>query len=174
MAKCDFCGTSILMGGVRAGQQHFCNNKCAQNASILNVAQQIPADILEKRIEEVWRGNCPKCNGTGPIDVHKYHQVWSALVLTRRTTDSQVSCRSCGTRRQVESLLISLVAGWWGFPWGLIYTPVQVARNISDMMNGPDTSQPSQELRKMVRVNLGAQILAKQRATAGVRPGMVG
>jgi hypothetical protein len=171
MAKCDYCGTSIFMGGVRNGQQHFCNNKCAQGAYILSVSQNIPADVMERKIEEVWRGNCPKCNGTGPVDVHKSYQIWSAVVLTRYSTNTQVSCRSCATKRQAGALAMSLVFGWWGFPWGLIITPVQVTRNIVDMINGPQSAEPSPELRKMVKVNIGAQILAKQK-TGGVPPGM--
>jgi hypothetical protein len=50
--------------------------------------------VVDRQVEEIFRGNCPKCRGLGPIDVHKVHQVWSALVLTRWTTKSQVSCRS--------------------------------------------------------------------------------
>ena len=72
MAKCNYCGSTILMGGVTAGQQRFCNNKCHQNAYILSVSQTIPADVVEKRVEEVWRGNCPKCNGLGMIVVRYY------------------------------------------------------------------------------------------------------
>ena len=169
MAKCDYCGSTILMGGVRNGQQRFCNNKCAQSAYILSVSQTIPADVLDRKIEEVWRGNCPKCNGLGPVDVHKSHQVWSIFVLTRYSTKSQVSCRSCATKTQAGALAMSLFFGWWGFPWGLIITPVQVTRNIVDMVNGPHSAEPSPELRKLVKVNIGSQILANQKAAQ--RPG---
>jgi hypothetical protein len=27
--------------------------------------------------------------------------------------------------------LLSLLLGWWGFPWGLIYTPLCLATNLS-------------------------------------------
>jgi len=27
--------------------------------------------------------------------------------------------------------LLSLLVGWWGFPWGFIYTPAALARNLS-------------------------------------------
>ena len=27
--------------------------------------------------------------------------------------------------------LLSLFIGWWGFPWGLIYTPVVIIQNLS-------------------------------------------
>jgi hypothetical protein len=58
-------------------------------------------------------------------------------------------------------VLFSLFCGWWGFPWGLILTPVQITRNIAGMYKGPDPSKPSDTLRKLVLVNIGAQALQK-------------
>lgn len=164
MAKCGYCGSSILMGGARAGDQRFCNNTCLQNARILSITKNVPNDVLERKIEEVWRGNCPKCRSLGPVDVHKVHEVWSALVLTRWTTQSQISCRSCATKRQFGGMAFSAALGWWGFPWGLILTPVQISRNIIGLSRGPDPSRPSDALRKAVLVNLGLQ-MAKAAAT---------
>ena len=149
------------MGGVSAGAQRFCNGRCHQNAFILSAAQQIPPDAIERQVEEVFRGNCPQCRGLGPIDVHKVHRVWSALVLTRWTTTPQVSCRSCATKSQLGGVLSSAVLGWWGFPWGLILTPVQIGRNLAGICAGPDSSKPSASLRKLVQVNLGAQLIQK-------------
>lgn len=34
--------------------------------------------------------------------------------------------------------LLSLVLGWWGFPWGLIYTPMAVFNNLN---GGKDVTQ---------------------------------
>jgi hypothetical protein len=158
------------MGGVRAGSQRFCNNKCHQNAYILSLTKNVPADVLERKVEEVWRGNCPKCRQLGPIDLHKVHEVWSALILTRWTTSGQVSCRSCATKRQLGGIAFSFVLGWWGIPWGLILTPVQITRNFAAIIRGPDTSRPSDGLRKLVLVNLGAQMLAQQKAAATKQP----
>jgi hypothetical protein len=164
MAKCGYCNSTILMGGVRSGDQRFCNSRCAQNARVLSVTQNIPADVLERKIEEVWRGNCPKCKGLGPVDVHKVHEVWSVLVLTRWTTKAQVSCHFCAIKRQLGGVAFSFFFGWWGFPWGLVLTPVQITRNIIGMSRGPDSAQPSDGLRKLVRVNMGANMLASQKA----------
>lgn len=160
MAKCAYCGSTIIMGGVTQGSERFCNVACRNNAFTLQLSQSVAPEVLEQKIEEVWRGKCPKCGGYGPVDVHKVHQVWSALVLTRWTSRQYVCCRSCGTKRQLGGLLISGVAGWWGFPWGLILTPVQITRNIVGMCNGPDLSRPSADLRKAVQVHIGAQIHA--------------
>jgi hypothetical protein len=126
--------------------------------------------MLEKQTEEVFRGNCPKCNGLGPVDVHKVHQVWSALILTRWSSAQQVSCKSCATKSQLGGTLFSLALGWWGFPWGLVLTPVQVVRNIAEMCSGPDSAQPSQALRKLVLVNMGARMVQAGQTSAGAVP----
>ena len=164
MTKCNYCGSTIVMGGVRAGDQRFCNNKCHQNAYILSVTQNIPPEVVDRKVEEVWRGNCPRCRQLGPVDVHQVHEVWSALILTRWTTKAQVSCHSCAIKRQLGGAAFSFFFGWWGFPWGLILTPIQITRNVVGMWRGPDSSRPSDHLRKLVLVNLGAQMLASQKA----------
>jgi hypothetical protein len=48
--------------------------------------------------------------------------------------------------------------GWWGIPWGLILTPIQVARNILGIFGGPDKSRPSDALRQSVRVTLARNL----------------
>jgi hypothetical protein len=170
MAKCASCGSTIFMGGVRAGAQRFCNNKCYQDFKALSYSSIVPNDVLERKLEEVWRGNCPKCRGLGPIDVHRIHEVWSALVLTRWTTKAQISCRSCATRRQLGGVGFSMLLGWWGFPWGLILTPVQITRNVMGIVRGPDSSGPSPELRKMILVHLGTQVVAASQKAAVKQP----
>ena len=174
MTKCGYCGSTIIMGGVKAGGQRFCNKKCHQNAYILSVTKNVAADVLDRKVEEVWRGNCPKCRGLGPVDVHKIYEVWSVLVLTRWTTKLQVSCHSCAAKRQLGGAAFSLLFGWWGFPWGLILTPVQITRNVMGMSRGPDSSRASDSLRRLVLVNLGTQMMASQKASAGQPPSLPG
>jgi hypothetical protein len=172
MAQCGYCGTTILFGGVREGAERYCNRKCHQNAYVLRVAQQVPPDVLERQTEEVFRGNCPKCRGLGPIDVHKVHRVWSALLLTSWSSSQQVSCRSCATKSQIGGILFSGLLGWWGFPWGLVMTPVQIARNIGGMCTRSN-SAPSPELRKLVQVTLGMKMLQaaqSQQPASGAPP----
>jgi hypothetical protein len=174
MTKCGYCGTTIFMGGVRSGDQRFCNNNCFQNARLLTMTKNIPSDVLERKVEEVWRGNCPKCRSLGPIEVHKSYDVWSALVLTRWSTKSQISCHSCGIKRQIGATAFSFFFGWWGIPWGLILTPIQISRNVIGMVRGPDPSRPSDALRRAVLtghlMKVSAQTLAKQRAPANQPP----
>jgi hypothetical protein len=166
MAKCGYCGSTIIMGGVRSGDQRFCNNKCHQSSLVLGVAQQIPPDVIERQVEEIWRGNCPKCRALGPVDVHQFHEVWSIGIMTRWTSTPRVCCRSCATKRQAGALVFSLFCGWWGFPRGLVLTPVQISRNVAGMFGGPDSSKPSAALQRLVRVNLGLQAIQRSASQA--------
>ena len=57
----------------------------------------------------------------------------SILIMTfKRSTD--VYLVRPGENAVVKGLpwtLLSFFVGWWGFPWGLIYTPAALAKNLS-------------------------------------------
>jgi hypothetical protein len=72
--------------------------------------------------------------------------------------------------RQLAGAISSLLVGWWGFPWGLIYTPVQIVRNIGALKNPPDPSRPSDALRKSVVVNIGRSMVAQKKVNASQPP----
>jgi len=93
------------------------------------------------------------------------YRVWSALIITHWESRTQVSCRSCGRKAQLGDALFSLVLGWWGFPWGLIFTPVQIARNIGAALSHSSDAGPSPKLENAVRVMLGSQAVSRTAAT---------
>jgi len=159
MAQCDYCGTTILFGGVNDNGHRFCNQECQQRGVLLTVSEQIPEELLSQHVNAAHQGECPRCSGPGPVDVHSSYTIWSALYLTSWGTQPQVCCRSCGTKSQLKGLLFSGLLGWWGFPFGLIMTPVQIGRNVVGMFSGPDPSEPSAELKKLVSINLAAHAL---------------
>ncbi len=173
MAQCGYCGTTIVFGGVRDGAQRFCNDKCHQNASLMSLAGQVPANLVEQQIQEVHEGSCPKCRGRGPVDVYRTYRVWSAFVLTSWSATPQLCCRSCARRSQLGGVLFCLVLGWWGIPWGLILTPIQIIRNIAGMCTGPDPRRPSAELEKFVKVTLAAQIMEAAQQRGASQPPLV-
>jgi hypothetical protein len=154
MASCDSCGTTILFGGKTLGSYRFCSDRCASRAALLNRAAQIPAELVRERASAIRAGTCPVCEGPGPVDVHTSHQVYSVLIVTSWRSDPRLSCRSCGVKAQAQGALLSLVAGWWGFPWGIIMTPVQIARNLAGMASSSEGLAPSPELEKITRTLL--------------------
>ncbi len=160
MARCTYCGTTILFGGVTDAGMRFCNENCHKQGFVLTASGQLPDDLVEETVREVHEGACPQCGGEGPIDVHTSHIVWSALVLTSWHSRPKICCRSCGIKSKLGGAAMSAVAGWWGFPWGLIATPIQIGRNVYGLFTGPDPTAPSDQLQTLIRVNLAAEMIA--------------
>jgi hypothetical protein len=147
------------MGGITDGDLRFCSDRCHEKSVALAISEQVPADVLAEYVKEVHQGRCPKCGGPGPVDVYHALRIWSVLVLTSFNSQSLVGCRSCGVWHQAGGFLFSLVLGWWGLPWGIIMTPVQLVRNIAGMLAMPDSSRPSAELEHVAKLELAAQML---------------
>ena len=61
-----------------------------------------------------------------------YQYCFSVLVMTfRRSTDIYfIRPGENAVSKGMQWTLISLIAGWWGFPWGLIYTPMVLFQNL--------------------------------------------
>src|SRR5688572_2262738 len=129
MARCAYCKTAILFGGIRDGNDRFCNNRCHESAFVLKVAAQVPQETITNEVARIHQGQCAKCRGPGTVDVHRVHRVWSAGILTYSSHFSVVACRSCARKSQVGGVLYSFFLGWWGIPWGLFLTPLQITRN---------------------------------------------
>lgn len=154
MARCDYCNSYIIFGGKKQGGRTFCNDNCLKEGYLVIAADRLPQHAVDIAIDEVHQGECPKCNGAGPVDVHVAHTVWSALYLTSWKSTPHLCCRPCGRKQQLGGMFFSGLLGWWGFPWGLIMAPVQVVRNISGMFGGPDPEVPSEQLETLVRIDL--------------------
>ena len=163
MATCDTCGTTILFGGVRDGQFRFCNEKCRQQGFLVQVAGQIPEEVVAEQIQQVHEGDCPRCGGRGPVDVHTSYRIWSVLVMTSWRSRPEICCRGCGIKSQLVGAGSSMILGWWGIPWGVIMTPVQVLRNLSGLAASPDPTRPSDQLDKLVRIHIAAHVLSQPR-----------
>ena len=158
MKRCKYCNSLIVIGGVGRGKLRFCNSEHERAAYYLERAEAIPSTIIDDHVREMHGGQCPRCQGRGPVDVFSSHRVWSALLFTTWSTREHVCCRSCSIRSQLGDALFSLCLGWWGFPWGFIVTPIQIARNLWSIAFPPDYSSPSAMLRKRVAVSLGRTV----------------
>ncbi len=157
MASCDYCKSLILFGGKKKSGRTFCNDNCLQEGRLLLAADRLPQHAVDAAIDELHQGQCPQCNGPGPVDVHTSHTVWSILVMTTWRSTPHVCCRSCGRQKQLTGLVTSSLFGWWGFPWGVIFTPIQIGKNLSGLFSGPDPEVPSEQLETMARLELAVR-----------------
>ena len=163
MTLCAQCGARILWGGVLDGGYRFCSDKCRSNCGIIGMCKLLSDDVVHQHLLDLHAGPCPLCGGSGPVDVHTAHRVWSMLILTSWSSSSRVCCRSCGVKHQVGSIAFCTVLGWWGFPAGLAVTPIQIVRNLVAMLNPPNPDLPSVELEHMLREGMASELLALSR-----------
>jgi len=164
MAKCDYCGSTILFGGKQDATGRFCNQKCQSRGALLVISRQFPEAMVQERVWRAHQGLCPKCKGAGPVDVHVSHKIWSAVFLTSWTSRPEICCRSCGLKSQAGSAIFSALLGWWGIPWGIIFTPIQIGKDLAAIARPPDPSKPSAQFEKLLRIQLAADAVTQQRA----------
>lgn len=164
MAACSYCNSMILFGGARIGQERFCNERCLASWQAASCAEELPPELVAELTQQIHAGPCPKCQGRGPVDVYTSHSVWSIFVMTSWRSTPQVCCRSCGFKSQALSMATSMLFGWWGFPWGLIMTPIQVGRNVMAMTGSHDPLRPSEQLERIARIQLGHMVSQNSQA----------
>jgi hypothetical protein len=124
----------------------------------------VPDAEVRLRVTAIHQGPCPICQRVGATDVHTSHSVWSALVLTTWKSTPRVSCESCGRKAKIKATLGTFFLGWWGFPWGLIVTPVQIARNLWGLATSPPALVPSAQLEKITRLMMANELKRASRA----------
>ena len=156
MARCQQCNAVIVLGGARKDGARYCNSTCMKQNQ--RVRQTPVSDVqLEATVLAVHAGPCPVCQRDGPVDVHNVHTIWSVLWFTQWKTVPTVGCRSCGRMAQLRGVLFSSLLGWWGFPWGVIVTPIQILRNLGGMFLAPHSEHPSAQLQELLRGELAEQ-----------------
>ncbi|SFK97047.1 hypothetical protein SAMN04487938_2714 [Lysobacter sp. cf310] len=165
---CDRCGKSCGVATVHDGGQTFCGPACREHMRIMEAAADYDDDAVHRHAQTLQHGPCPHCQRQGsPIEVRRSYHVWSALFITRWGTTSKVRCRACGIRANLLDAGYSATLGWWGFPFGLLMTPVQILRNLGEMVMRDRARPPSPELLEFARADLGLQALRRQRLASG-------
>ncbi|OXI82329.1 hypothetical protein CFB50_28890 [Burkholderia sp. AU33423] len=167
MAECSHCGRTFLVGGRSIDGRRYCRPACAQAHPIVVEAERVPDAKVWEYVHD-WRyGPCPICGRDDqPVDVHASHRVVSLLFVTRWATRHHVCCRRCGRRKQAVALLASAAFGWWGLPWGLVLTPIQLVRNALGLI-ARDPAVATRQFEQLVRRKLAARRLRRARQGAG-------
>jgi len=161
MASCAYCNSTIFFGGKILGEFRFCNATCENNGHMVITANKIPLVVVTKYVKEIYNGNCPVCNGFGPVDAHSSHRIFSVLVMSSWNSQVAICCKRCGNKNKIKDIFFSLFLGWWGFPWGLLITPVQIGRNIYGIIFTSNSAGPSKTLEKILRIHLATEAEGK-------------
>jgi len=167
MAACDYCNKNFNLFGVHENGYSFCSANCRNRAQeLLKSLDRFPPQEIESYIERVHAGPCAQCGGPGPVDLHHSYRIYSVILLTSWSTRNHFVCAACARKEELKSLGYSALLGWWGFPFGLVLTPVQIIRNIASLAGGADPQHASPRLRKILMLNLARQAALPNRTGA--------
>lgn len=155
-----------MLGGSKAGELRFCNDQHRSLYILSEAADSLPPQTIADAVVSLHQGACPKCGGPGPIDIQARHTIVSFLVMTQWKTETVPCCGKCGTKAKLGAALTNFFTGWWGFPWGILLTPVQIGRNLMGLRDKPIAGQPSRALERHVRMRLGQVVLEEQQRLA--------
>jgi DnaJ-domain-containing protein 1 len=92
--------------------------------------------------------DCPICNSAPVSDVRTVWFLWGMLLVARYGHRTFVGCQSCVRRESFKSLIISGLAGWWCFPWGL-GTPFIIVQNLWETCRPTSPRAVEDTLRKV-------------------------
>jgi hypothetical protein len=161
MAKCENCGTTYRGGAAVHGKLKFCTHACRDQGKKLELLDNFPPLVIEAEIKKMQVASCGECLATGNIDVHKSHRVHSVILWTSWHTRQNICCSSCGRKHRWKAIGYSAALGWWGIPFGLIVTPIQIIRNIAGMMRSE--TRPSSDFIRICRLHLAERVAAAER-----------
>ena len=106
------------------------------------------ADCIQE-VNPSWPKEAAKAVAAGGrLVVYEYCISLVFITLRRPTKVTILRLGEKGIVRGLPYSLVSLVLGWWGLPWGVIYTPLTILTNLR---GGFDvTSQFRDELIKVI------------------------
>lgn len=163
-SECDFCKNSARFSALLDEGQRFCSKSCLRNARLLEVAEEISQEEILGHASLIKNGACPECRQlTSRTEVRRYYRVWSVGIFTQRTDRAHICCHACARKTNFGSLVFCMLFGWWGIPWGIIMTPVQIIANITEMFRPLSDPVPSEALLQAAKLDLAAK-LYKRRA----------
>lgn len=156
LPTCAICRKWLVpMEGKKLGGQVFCSDKCMSAGPVMQLAHSLPDDAIQQLVQKARNGTCPNCRQKrGPVDIHNSHTITSVLIISTWSTDKQVSCTPCARKKQLGAIVHCILLGWWGLPWGIFGTPIQVVRNIVCMVKSRNVAgKPSRAFEQFIRVD---------------------
>jgi len=81
----------------------------------------------EKGLDPICCANCSRVTAQPRSTV--FYQVISLLLVTTRTPVQGIFCSECARKIGLRASLVTACLGWWGFPWGPIWTISSILSN---------------------------------------------
>ncbi|MES2038319.1 MAG: hypothetical protein V4495_10795 [Pseudomonadota bacterium] len=160
--NCDFCGDSAKINFLLNEGQRFCSHRCLQDARISEAAVDLADATILQAARKIRSGACPVCNSMAtPVEVRYSYIATSIIFMSNQETKTRLCCVPCGRKENRGGLLVSFFIGWWGIPWGPIFTIAALFGNLKAMFEMTSDEEPSDELMKLTKNQLAVSALEK-------------
>jgi hypothetical protein len=98
---------------------------------VIAQAKKYPNAQLEIYAEKLRKIPCPICNQTHKkLNGTIAYTVKSFVFFSSFAKKPIIACPECLDRENNNSITSTLLLGWWGFPLGILKTPIYIYRNM--------------------------------------------
>ena len=158
--ECDYCGDSAKINFLLNEGQRFCSALCLRDARISEAAVDLSDATVLQAARKIRSGACPVCNSMAtPVEVRYSYTATSVIFMSNQETKTRLCCVPCGRKENRGGLLVSFFIGWWGIPWGPIFTIAALFGNFKAMFEMMADEEPSDELIKLAKNQLAVSAL---------------
>jgi hypothetical protein len=74
------------------------------------------------------------CSACGKVTAQPryviYYEIKSFILVTSRNPVQGIFCRACAEKKSLRASAVTWLLGWWGFPWGPIYSLHAILINL--------------------------------------------
>ena len=135
------CGQAFWVSDAEVGTRVLCPT-CG--LEIVAAGEEGAAPVRERAEPKVTvpeRIACRLCDADGAVPVEMM-RVISFVVITSPKRWRETLCPSCARRRLLVETMITTFCGWWGLPFGLVFTPLAIALNLRSLSRHSDLRGP--------------------------------
>ncbi len=98
-----------------------------------NQLRELSNEEIEQYIQTIQSLPCPKCTlQFERLNASLIHKIRSFIFMTNYESKIYIACDTCISKEKNKQLLLNSLLGWWGFPWGLIKTPVFITKHFTE------------------------------------------
>ena len=99
--------------------------------------------------------HCPTCDSAAqPLNATITGEVISFVIMSTYNKRIVVGCPDCLDKANNNALAKSLALGWWGIPWGIVYTVQSIILNTQSKRKHR-TQNPNEHLRAIALHHIG-------------------
>jgi hypothetical protein len=117
--------------------------------------RKLTKDELSEYCSLIENSTCSICSSENKkLNISMIGEVVSIIVISHYDKRIKVGCSECLNKLNTNAIIKSSLLGWWGFPWGPIYTIRSYIYNYGMRLNNT-SDKPNGIFKEFVRGNVG-------------------